>query len=152
MHSVTSSKLPCTLNLTLPALFPAPLPPPRPCPHPPTSSSTPQFLPCPSPPTKGWISRAPVSTPSPHSVPTVATEMESIRQIAFSVELLFHNPMSYASSLLSLRIPNELKHHSDIYNLTHASQYSLCTVSPTSSIYRSNAKPSILLSKLYKNM
>ncbi|KAH9051316.1 hypothetical protein EDB83DRAFT_1302093 [Lactarius deliciosus] len=82
----------------------------RPCPHPPTSSSRPQCLPFPFLPMKGQISRAPVSTSSHHGAPTVATVMESIRKIAFSVELLYHYPCyllnaTHAIAIFSLQSP-----------------------------------------------
>ncbi|KAH9035846.1 hypothetical protein EDB84DRAFT_1675924 [Lactarius hengduanensis] len=82
----------------------------RPCPHPPTSSSRPQCLQFPSLLMKGQISRAPVSTLSRHGAPTVATVMESIRKIAFSVELFYHYPCftTFAILIVAQSAPQEV--------------------------------------------
>ncbi|KAH8983049.1 hypothetical protein EDB86DRAFT_2968810 [Lactarius hatsudake] len=83
----------------------------RPCPHPPTSSSRPQCLPFPFLPMKGQILKALVSTSSRHGAPTVATVMESIRKIAFSVELLYHHPCYLLNATHAIAIFSLYNHH-----------------------------------------
>jgi hypothetical protein len=77
---------------------------------------------------KGRILRAPVSTSSYHSAPTVATVMESIRQIAFSAELLYHHLYRIFLRFYHYAFPTSWNIIQTYSMPTRGIAYSLCTI------------------------